>query len=253
MPRFRIVLEYDGGGFSGWQRQPGQVTVQGVLEAALLRLCGHPISLVGAGRTDAGVHAAGQVAHFDTSRPRSPDVFVRALNANTPGGVTVLSAHAAPDHFHARYSATYREYAFRIFTRPQAPTLEQKRVWHHPGHLDPDAMGKATAQLLGTHDFSAFRAAACQAKNPVRTITRADVNPNGKEICIHLGANAFLQHMVRNVVGSLTLVGRGKWSPEKFQTVLFGRDRTLAGPTAPPWGLYLTRVCYPSPLPGHPQ
>ena len=245
MARFRMTVEYDGGGFRGWQRQQeGIVTAQGVLEAALERLSGHPVCVQGAGRTDSGVHAARQVAHFDTSRPREPWVYVHALNALTPSALTVLSVTLVDSGFHARHSAVYREYYYRILSRSEAPALDRFRLWHHPLPLNISLMDEAGKALLGTHDFSAFRANACQAINPVRTLSRLDIATVGGEIHIRVGANGFLQHMVRNIVGTLSLVGRGEWHPSVVQTILASKDRTRAGPTAPPWGLYLDRIVY---------
>ena len=240
-----MLVEYDGGGFRGWQRQrEGVVTVQGVLETALVRLCGHAICVEGSGRTDAGVHATGQVAHFDTTRVREPGVFLRAINAMTPPTVTVLAVEPVDGTFHARYSVIYREYRYRLMARRVAPALDRYRVWHHPRPLEIGPMQSAAATLLGTHDFSAFRAAVCQAKSPIRTLKRVDVASMGAEIHIRVGANGFLQHMVRNIVGTLTFVGRGEWPPTALKTILEGQDRTKAGPTAPPWGLYLDRIEY---------
>ncbi|MBF0463285.1 MAG: tRNA pseudouridine(38-40) synthase TruA [Magnetococcales bacterium] len=246
MARFRLTVEYDGRGFRGWQRQrEGIVTVQGVLEVALARLCGHEITLLGAGRTDAGVHATGQVAHFDTVRPREPWVMLRALNVMTPEGVTVLAVEEVDATFHARFSAIYREYVYRVLAgRSAAPALDRWRVWHHPRPLDVERMRTAAMALLGTHDFTAFRAAFCQSKDPVRTLSCMDVAVVGAEIHIRVGANGFLQHMVRNIVGTLALIGRGDWPPSAMEKILLGRDRTKAGPTVPPWGLYLERVLY---------
>ncbi|MEO5341494.1 MAG: tRNA pseudouridine(38-40) synthase TruA [Magnetococcus sp. MYC-9] len=246
MARFRLTVEYDGGGFHGWQRQrEGIVTVQGVLESALERLCGHAVCVTGAGRTDSGVHATGQVAHFDTEQPREPWVFLRALNVLTPQTVTVLAVEAVDDRFHARFSAVYRQYLYRILAaRSAAPALNRRRVWHHPRPLDVDRMREAAAALLGTHNFSAFRAAFCQSKDPVRTLSRMEVDAMGSEIHIRVGANGFLQHMVRNMVGTLGLVGRGEWPPSVVGEILRSQDRTKAGPTVPPWGLYLERVLY---------
>ncbi|MEO5362982.1 MAG: tRNA pseudouridine(38-40) synthase TruA [Magnetococcus sp. DMHC-8] len=246
MARFRLTLEYDGSGFRGWQRQrEGIVTVQGVLEDALARLCGHDVTVLGAGRTDAGVHATGQVAHFDTVRSREPWVMLRALNVMTPESLTVLSVKEVDEAFHARFSAVYREYLYRIVSgRSASPALDRRRVWHHPRFLDADRMREAALMLLGTHDFSAFRAAFCQSKDPVRTLSRMEVDRIGVEIHIRVGANGFLQHMVRNIVGTLSLIGRGEWSPAAMGEVLRGLDRTRAGPTVPPWGLYLERVLY---------
>ena len=245
MVRFRMTVEYDGGEFRGWQRQrEGIVTVQGVLEAALERLSGHPVCVQGAGRTDSGVHATKQVAHFDTNRLREPWVYVRALNALTPAALTVLSVTPVDFRFHARHSVVYREYFYRILSRSEAPALDRLRLWHHPLPLNIPLMREAGRALLGTHDFSAFRASFCQAISPVRTLSRMDIEPVGAEIHIRVGANGFLQHMVRNIVGTLSLVGRGDWSPSMVQTILAGKDRTRAGPTAPPWGLYLDQIVY---------
>ncbi len=232
--RFRLDLEYAGESFHGWQRQALGTTVQGVVEEALTRLCGHPVTLIGAGRTDAGVHALGQVAHFDTSHPRPAAVLQRALNAITPPTVTILRVAAVSDSFHARYAARYREYLYRLSDRETPPALERGRLWHLPLPLDVAAMRQGLHLLLGTHDFSAFRAAQCQAKTPVRTIRRAEIWRSGEEIRITLGANAFLHHMVRNVVGSAVLIGQGKRAPAWFAELLANRDRAQAGATAPP-------------------
>ncbi|MBF0191841.1 MAG: tRNA pseudouridine(38-40) synthase TruA [Magnetococcales bacterium] len=242
--RYRLTLEYDGSRFSGWQRQaPGVVTVQGVVEQALERMCGHPVLLVGAGRTDTGVHAMGQVAHFDTTRPRNAGVFPRALNVLTPADVTVLEAGEVAEGFNARRAA-WREYRYRILRRSAPSALDRGRAWHHPGRLDLEAMTRAAEFLVGRHDFSAFRAAHCQSLTPVREVILAELRPEGDEIHFVIRANAFLYHMVRNIVGSLVWVGRGKWTPERFAEVLAGRDRTCAGPMAPAHGLYLMRVHY---------
>ncbi|MBF0215252.1 MAG: tRNA pseudouridine(38-40) synthase TruA [Magnetococcales bacterium] len=246
--RFRLTLEYDGSRFFGWQRQaPGIPTVQGAVEQALEALCGHPVLLVGAGRTDTGVHALGQVAHFDTLKPRNPEVFVRALNVLTPPEVTILDAAQVSGGFNARRAA-WREYRYRILHRRAASALDRGRAWHHPGRLNLDAMNQAAAYLLGKRDFSAFRAANCQSLTPVRDVTRAELLPVGDEFHFRVRANAFLYHMVRNIVGSLIYVGRDKWSPERFLEVLNGLDRTQAGPMAPAHGLYLLQVHYEQPL-----
>ncbi|MBF0401110.1 MAG: tRNA pseudouridine(38-40) synthase TruA [Magnetococcales bacterium] len=246
MARYRLTLEYDGGGFRGWQRQQdGIVTVQGVLEDALARLCGHSVTVLGAGRTDAGVHATGQVAHFDTTRPREPWVILRAVNVMTPELLTVLAVEEVDDRFHARYSAVYREYFYRVLAgRSSAPALDRRRVWHHPRPLDVERMRLAASALLGRHNFSAFRASFCQAKDPVRTLSRMEVEAVGGEIHIRVGADGFLQHMVRNIVGTLSVIGRAEWSPSMMEQILRSEDRTKAGPTVPPWGLYLERVLY---------
>lgn len=248
MTRFRLLLEYDGGGFCGWQRQSGPPSVQESLETALTRLCGHGVTVVGAGRTDTGVHALGQVAHFDTSRPRPVQELKKALNALTPRGIAILAVTEAEEGFHARFSARYREYLYRMNDRQEPPVLDLDRVWHLHGRVDAAAMATAAAVLLGEHDFSAFRAAACQAKSPVKQVQRVEVSRTGDEIRLVIGANAFLHHMVRNITGSLVKVGRGEWSAADFQRILENRDRTKAGATAPPQGLYFVKVGYPGML-----
>ncbi|MBF0357863.1 MAG: tRNA pseudouridine(38-40) synthase TruA [Magnetococcales bacterium] len=246
MARFRLVLEYDGGLFSGWQIQPTVQTVQGVLQVALARLFAQPITVIGAGRTDAGVHATAQVAHFDSPFERPVGEIVRALNAMTPQGLSVLSAEEVEPSFHARYSAFYREYSYKMSLRPEPPALERDRVWHHPRPLDIALMEEAGTYLLGTHDFSAFRAASCSAPNPVRTVSVLRFTQEDELLTLTIGANAFLYHMVRNMVGSLVKVGLGEWLPSYIKEVLEGRDRTKAGPMAPATGLYLTKISYPN-------
>ncbi len=245
MPRFRLTLEYDGALFSGWQVQPDARTVQGELENALARLFGHSITVIGSGRTDAGVHATAQVAHFDTDFARPARDIVRALNALTPSGLSVLAASQVDASFHARYSARYRQYTYRIFQRPEPPALDRDRVWHYSRPLDIAAMDEAAGYLIGNHDFSAFRAASCAAKSPVRTISTLKLEQNGDLLTITVGANAFLYHMVRNIVGTLVKVGLGDWPPQRMGEVLASRDRKQAAAMAPASGLYLTRVEYP--------
>ncbi|MBF0589435.1 MAG: tRNA pseudouridine(38-40) synthase TruA [Magnetococcales bacterium] len=248
--RYRLTVEYDGGAYCGWQRQKDCLTVQEVLEKGLRQLFGHPVELLCAGRTDKGVHATGQVAHFDAWQPRSPETIVRAVNALSPSTVAVLAATRVSTDFHARYSATYREYLYRLLDRRLVPSaLDRDRVWCTPGRtLDAERMRQAGATLMGTHDFSAFRAAGCQAKHPIRTVQRLELLRRGEELHLIMGANAFLYHMVRNVVGTLVQVGQGRWSADRFQEVFQSLDRRNAGPTAPPQGLYLTRVEYPQSL-----
>jgi tRNA pseudouridine38-40 synthase len=243
--RFRLLLEYDGGLFSGWQIQPTAQTVQGELEVALRKLFSHPITLIGAGRTDAGVHATAQVAHFDTPKDRPVRDIVRALNALTPPGLTVLAAQQVDPTFHARYSAYYREYCYKIFLRPEPPALEHGRVWHYPRSIDIAPMDEACTYLIGTHDFSAFRASSCSAPNPVRSVSVLGFAKEGDILTMTIGANAFLYHMVRNIIGSLVKVGLGDWPPEYIKEILLGRDRKKAGPMAPATGLYLTKISYP--------
>ncbi len=248
--RFRIDLEYDGSLFYGWQRQVGQVSVQEVVEQALTRLCGHPVTLFAAGRTDTGVHALGQVAHFDTGRVRPPSVLHRALNAITPPSVSITAVTPVADDFHARFSARGRSYLYRINDRRRddqpVPLVfgRQERLYHERGRLDTDAMDVAARMLVGEHDCSAFRAASCTASTPVRRIYHSSVSRDQDDIAYTVIASGFLHHMVRNIVGSLLLVGQQLWTPDDFLRILRGRDRTLAGPTAPPHGLYLARVFY---------
>ncbi len=242
--RYRMIIEYDGGPFVGWQRQAvGLPTIQGVMEAELAKLCGHPVLLVSAGRTDSGVHAMGQVAHFDTSKPRPPEVFLRAMNVLTPPEIAVLQVEAVPSSFNSR-SAVWREYLYRLLLRKPASALDRGRVWHWAYPLDLEAMRLSAHCLLGVHDFSAFRSANCQALTPIRDVSRAEFLQVGDELHFVIRANAFLYHMVRNIVGSLIYTGRGKWSPDYFQEVLVSKDRIKAAPMAPAHGLYLKQVQY---------
>ncbi len=245
-----LLLEYDGGPFVGWQRQVNGLSVQEVLETAAARLNGgRPCPSVVAGRTDGGVHAAGQVAQL--ALPARLDALrVReALNFHLkPHPVVVLDAAPAPEGWNARFSATGRAYRYRILNRPARPALARGRVWHVPRPLDAGAMHEAARELLGRHDFTSFRAASCQASGPVRTLDRLDVRREGALIDIVAGARSFLHHQVRNIVGTLKLVGDGSWPPDRVGAALRARDRAAAGPTAPPEGLCLRAVRYPSSL-----
>lgn len=245
MTRFRLDVEYDGGRFCGWQRQEVCLGVQGALEKALTRLHGHPVTVDGSGRTDTGVHALGQVAQYDTSNPRPVDEVRQAVNALTPPEVSVTRVSEAPENFHVRFSAVYREYLYRINNRIAPPPLDRERVWHLFKPLDAEAMNAAAAAVLGHHDFSAFRAAACQSQRVDKTLERLEAFRTGDEVHIIAGARSFLHHMVRNLVGSLVMVGHGKWPPERLREVLDARDRQKAGPTAPAHGLYFTGAWYP--------
>ncbi|MBF0311618.1 MAG: tRNA pseudouridine(38-40) synthase TruA [Magnetococcales bacterium] len=242
--RLAMLLEYDGSRFCGWQSQKEGESVQGCLEKALTTLCGEAVRVIGAGRTDAGVHALGQVAHFDTRKAMPVEVWGRALNALTPDGVSILGVWPVCKTFHARSSASGRTYLYRLRTLVAPPALDRGRVWHVRGGLDTESMARAGELLLGRHDFSAFRAASCQARSPVREMRRVEVRSEPGEIHLWFEANAFLQHMVRNLVGSLVVVGQGRWSPDRFGEVFAGRDRTRAAATAPAHGLYLYRVAY---------
>ena len=245
MPRYRLTIEYDGGPFVGWQRQDNGASVQGALEDAIERLSQERPTVTGAGRTDAGVHALGQVAHFDLEKDFAPDKVRDALNHYLrPAPVVVLEAAVAPADFHARFSATGRHYLFRILNRRSPPALEAGKVWPVQVKLDAEAMHAAAQQLLGQHDFTTFRAAECQAQSPVKTLDRLDVSRRADEIHIEASARSFLHHQVRSIVGSLKLVGEGKWSARDLKAALEARDRAQCGPVSPPDGLYLVRVDY---------
>lgn len=245
MPRYRLTLEYDGTPFCGWQRQVGAPSVQEALEAAIAGFSAEKVVTQAAGRTDAGVHALGQVAHFDLANPRDPFRIGEALNFHLkPLPVAVIDVTEVPESFEARFSAIARHYEYRILTRRGRPALEEKRVWHVPFALDAEAMDHAAQALVGQHDFTTFRAAECQAKSPVKTLDRLDVRQEGSHLVISASARSFLHHQVRSIVGSLKLVGQGKWNAHHLEKVLKARDRSLCGPLAPPCGLYLVRVDY---------
>jgi tRNA pseudouridine38-40 synthase len=245
MPRYRILIEYDGTPFLGWQRQAQGASVQGALEEALRNFCGEEPSVRGAGRTDAGVHAIAQVAHFDLEKSWDPFRVREALNFHLkPAPVVVLECELAASDFDARYSATARHYRYRILSRRAPPALDRERVWWLPVALDAGAMAAAAQELLGRHDFTTFRAAQCQANSPLRTLDRLDVSRQGEEIVVEASARSFLHNQVRSMVGSLKLVGEGKWRASDLKAALAARDRAACGPVAPAWGLYLVRVDY---------
>ena len=242
--RIALGLEYDGGRFCGWQTQPEGCSVQDALERALSEIAGEAVSTICAGRTDAGVHALAQVVHFDTTAGRPPSAWVRGANALLPAALAVLWSHAVSPDFHARYSALAREYRYVLLNRPVRPASDHGRVgWFH-APLDVPAMQDAARHLVGEHDFSSFRAAECQARTPVRTIHRLDVSRHHDFVIFDIRANAFLHHMVRNIVGSLVYVGKGKHPPQWLAAVLASRDRAQAAPTFDASGLYLARVEY---------
>ena len=246
MPRFALLLEYDGSEFIGWQIQANGLSLQAVLEAAAAKLAGgaHVASIV-AGRTDAGVHAEGQVAHIDLPTGYPVDRLRDALNFHMkPHRLVVLRAAAVPDDWSARFSAIGRAYRYRILDRRPRPALLEGRVWHVERRLDEAAMAAAAAGLLGRHDFSSFRASSCQAKSPLRTLDRLDVTRLGDIVEIIAEARSFLHHQVRNMVGTLKLVGDDSWPVERVAAALAARNRAAAGPTAPPQGLTLTGVRY---------
>ena len=243
--RYRLILEYDGGPFVGWQRQAQGASVQGALESAIEKLSGERVTVTGAGRTDAGVHALGQVAHFDLVKDFEPGKVRDALNHYLrPDPVSVLDAVAADGEFHARFCATARHYLLRILNRRSPPALENGRVWHVSPKLDAQAMHAAAQFLVGQHDFTTFRAAECQSASPVKTLDRLDVSIRADEIHIEASARSFLHHQIRGFAGTLKLVGEGKWQPRDVQAALDARDRSRCGPVSPPDGLYLVRVDY---------
>jgi tRNA pseudouridine38-40 synthase len=245
MPRYRITLEYDGTGFVGWQRQDNGPSVQQAIEEAIFALAGERPAVTAAGRTDAGVHATGQVAHFDLERSFADDTIRDALNFHLkPRPVAVLAAGVAGDDFHARFSATGRSYLYRIVNRRAPLALERDRAWWVPAPLDAEAMAAAAAALVGHHDFTTFRASACQAASPVKTLDVLDVVRDGEEIRVTAAARSFLHHQVRNMVGTLKLAGEGKWTAADVAAALQAKDRKAGGPTAPAGGLYLTGVGY---------
>jgi tRNA pseudouridine38-40 synthase len=242
--RISLGLEYDGSAFCGWQTQPGGCGVQDHLQAALGKLASETIEVTAAGRTDTGVHATAQVVHFDTNAIRDEHAWVRGTNSNLDPAARVLWAQAVPDDFHARYSARARSYRYLLMNHPVAPATLRGRVgWYHLP-LDEGAMGEGLAMLVGEHDFSAFRDAQCQAKSPVRTLTAASVVRRGDMVVFAFQANAFLHHMIRNIVGALVYVGAGKHPPAWMGQLLAQRDRRLAAPTFGPAGLYLSGVEY---------
>ncbi len=246
MPRFRLTLEYDGGPFAGWQRQAGASSVQGALEAALARLDPGAPAVQGAGRTDAGVHALGQVAHVDLARDWEPFRLAEAANAHLrPAPVAVLRAERAADDFHARFDAVERRYLYRLLPRRAPLTLLRGRAWRPKGALDADAMAEAAARLVGRHDFTTFRAAQCQAASPVKTLDALEIARAGDEVHVRARARSFLHSQVRSLVGTLVEVGAGRWTPERVAEALDARDRAACGPVAPADGLYLVSVRYP--------
>ena len=245
MPRYKLTLEYDGGPFRGWQRQQNGPTVQQTVEEAAEALIGAPVAITAAGRTDAGVHATGQVAHLDIEREFGLDVLRNALNHHLrPAPIVVLEAAHVADDFHARFSATSRRYRYRIVNRRAPLALEAGRAWFIPHRLDAEVMHEAAQLLVGEPDFTSFRSALCQAKSAQKTLRRLSVERCGDEIEITAEARSFLHHQVRNLVGTLKLVGDGKWSVERMEAILAARDRAAAGPTAPACGLYLVEVGY---------
>jgi tRNA pseudouridine38-40 synthase len=245
MPRYKLTIEYDGTPFVGWQVQDNGTSVQGVLAEAVFAFSGERAVVGGAGRTDAGVHAFGQVAHVDLAKDWLPDTVRDALNAHLrPHPVAVLMAEHAADNFDARFSAIKRHYLYRVVNRRADLALDAHRAWRVPRPLDAAAMHDAAQKLVGRHDFTTFRSTECQAKSPVKTLDALDVTRDGDEVRVTASARSFLHNQVRSMVGSLVHVGEGKWSSSDLAAALAARDRAACGQVAPPQGLYLVRVEY---------
>ncbi len=248
MPRFRMAVEYDGTAYVGWQRQENGHSVQSAIEKAILKLTGETVSIRGAGRTDSGVHARGQVIHADLSREWLPHKLRNAVNAHlmmANEAVSIVEVMAVDDTFDARFSALKRHYLYRILNRPAPLALEKNRAWWVAKELDHDAMHAAAQMLVGHHDFTTFRSTHCQAKNPVRTLDRLDVTRVGDLIEIRASAQSFLHNQIRSFAGTLKIAGEGKVTPEDVRKALEARDRKECGPVAPPEGLYFMKVEYP--------
>ena len=249
MPRYRLDVEYDGTPYAGWQRQSGQHSVQAALEQAVLGFCQEAVSLRGAGRTDAGVHAAGQVAHLDLTKDWPDDTVRDAINAHlrlAGEAVSVTAATKVSDDFDARFSATARHYLYRILNRRAWPALEKNRAWWAPAPLDAGAMHEAAQHLVGRHDFTTFRSIHCQAKSPLRTLDRLDVTRSDDLIEIRTSARSFLHNQVRSMVGTLKRVGEGAWTAADVKAALEAKDRAACAAVAPPEGLFLMKVDYPA-------
>jgi tRNA pseudouridine38-40 synthase len=245
VPRFKLTIEYDGTPYVGWQAQDNGPSIQAALSDAIEKFSGERVAVQGAGRTDAGVHALGQVAHVDLAKDWDDDTVRDASNFHLrPQPIAVLAAARVADDFDARFSAVKRHYLYRISNRRADLALEQNRAWRVPRPLDDVAMQAAAQRLIGRHDFATFRSTECQAQSPVKTLDRLDIARDGDELCITTSARSFLQHQVRSMVGSLVHVGEGKWSADDLAAALAARDRTRCGQVAPPHGLYLVRVDY---------
>ncbi len=243
--RWKLTLEYDGTDFVGWQLQDQGFSVQGVLEEAVFKFSGERVRFHAAGRTDSGVHALGQVAHFDLDYLFTPEKIRDALNACVrPHAVSILSAEAVPQEFHARFNAVKRYYRYVICNRRAPVSVGKKYMWHVHKPLDLENMRKAASCLIGKHDFTTFRALVCQSKSPIKSIDRIDITQDGDRVYIDVEAPSYLHHMIRNITGTLKKIGEGSWEWQKMQEVLEARDRAAGGPTAPPTGLYFMKVDY---------
>jgi tRNA pseudouridine38-40 synthase len=244
MPTVKLIVEYDGTDYAGWQRQPDQPTVQEAIETAIKQLTQMDVSIIGAGRTDAGVHALGQVVSFRIDKDWSPYEWTRGLNARLPMDIAVRSAAIMSDDFHARYGARGKLYEYRIFNRPERPALPRRYVWHVPKPLDEDAMRRAATALIGSHDFTSFEGTLTDNEDPMCRLHQLSLSRDGNVLHIQAYADRFLKHMVRAIVGTLTEIGHGKRPPQEMVAILEAKDRTKAGRTAPPQGLFLVQVDY---------
>ena len=246
MSRWKLTLEYDGGAFCGWQRQGHDpLSVQQVVEEAIQKFCGQEVTLHAAGRTDSGVHAKGQVAHVDLIKPNSGDVIRDALNFHLrPHKIVIVDAEPVADDFHARFNAVNRRYCYQILNRRAPSALLEGYAWYIGRPLSIEAMQRAANLMIGQHDFSTFRAQHCQSKSPIKTLDFLTIEKQDELILFHVQARSFLYHQVRNMVGTLSLVGYGKWSIEDFANAFAARDRNAGGPTAPSHGLYFIQASY---------
>jgi len=244
MPTVKLIVEYDGTNYAGWQRQPDQPTIQEAIETAIHQLTNVSLAVAAAGRTDAGVHALGQVVSFKIDKPWSPEEWVKGLNARLPGDISVRSAALMPDEFHARYAARGKLYRYRIFTRSQRPAVERAFVWHIYWPLSVDLMREGAAQLVGRRDFTSFEGTLTDNEDPLCSVQRLDLTAQDDLLLIDIYADRFLKHMVRNIVGTLVEVGSGKRPAASLLDVLAAKDRTKAGRTAPAQGLFLMHVDY---------
>ncbi|MCZ2203457.1 tRNA pseudouridine(38-40) synthase TruA [Bartonella sp. A05] len=247
MPRFKLTIEYDGSNYAGWQRQADLRTIQGTIEQAICHFSGQQRTITAAGRTDAGVHATGQVAHVDLTKNWHPHTVRDAINAHLRQqgeDIAILNVQNVPDSFDARFCATKRYYLFKILNRRSQPALNAKRVWWLPKPLNAEAMHEAAQRLVGRHDFTTFRSAHCQATSPIRTLERLDIQKEGEEIFLYAQARSFLHHQIRSFAGSLMEVGIGRWTAQDLEDALHAKDRARCGMVAPPSGLYLTKIDY---------
>ena len=245
MPRYKLTIEYDGTPFGGWQMQANAPSVQERMRHAIAAFCGEPFIPRGAGRTDSGVHALGQVAHIDLAKAWPAETVLKAINFHLkPAPIAIVTCEEVPETFDARFSAKARHYLYRIVNRNAPLVIERDHAWRVGPPLDATAMAEAARHLIGRHDFTTFRASECQAKSPLKTLDALGVERTGEAIVIRASARSFLHHQVRSMVGCLKLVGEGKWAPDDLRAVLEARDRTRCGAMAPPGGLYLVRVDY---------